>query len=126
MYFTAASDWFAALDYTGSRHSALYYLFIAYYRVPYAASSFACAERISHRYFGGFFSRALRDLLQPFTQRAAFLWQSLPAEKVGDPLNFSVSAGDRTLMRVSAQPTGNFPGIVTIDNSGVQCKIFAA
>ncbi|MFO1524998.1 MAG: urea transporter [Turneriella sp.] len=126
MYFTAASDWFAALDYTGSRHSALYYLFIAYYRVPYAASSFACAERISHRYFGGFFSRALRDLLQPFTQRAAFLWQSLPAEKAGAPLNFSVSAGDRTLMRVSAQPTGNFPGIVTIDNSGVQCKIFAA
>ena len=79
LMYAASNDWFAALDYAGSRHSALFHLFVAYYRVPFAAVSFASEERISYKYFTRWLTRIARDLVLPFTDRVAFRWSAEPA-----------------------------------------------
>ncbi len=116
LMYAASNDWFAALDYAGSRHSALFHLFVAYYRVPFAAIAFACEERISYKYFTHLFSRLARDLLLPFTDRVAFRWSAEPA--TNGPLRFKISNGARILMQTTADCRGEFPGNIQIEKSG--------
>lgn len=121
LMYAASNDWFAALDYAGSRHSALFHLLIAYYRVPFAAASFACEERISYKYFTRWLTRIARDLVLPFTDRVSFRWSAEPA--ASGTLRFKIANGARAIMQTSADYRGDFPGTIEIEKSGAMWKL---
>lgn len=121
LLYTVSHDYFAALDYRGSRHSALFYLFVSYYRVPFAAAAFSSEERISHKYFTTALSRWLRDLALPFTDRVAFLRTAEPQRDRS--LIFCVTNRGRQIMRSTADCTGSFPGTIAVEQGGKLWRI---
>ena len=118
LLYSASNDWFAALDYTGSRHSALFMLFNAYYRVPFSAARFAYGESISYKYFAALPVRLFKDILLPFTDRVSLRWSAVPQASAAAPMVSTITNGARVVMSTSAELTGSFPGKITAQRNG--------
>jgi urea transporter len=126
LLFSASNDWFAALDYTGSRQSALFILFLAYYRVPFSAAGFSYKERISYKYFSRLPMRIAKDVLLPFTDRVSLSWYAEPTGTTGNLIESRIATGKRTLIATSASLETTFPGVITMKSSGAQWIVSAA
>lgn len=126
LLYAASTDWFAALDYTGGRQSALFMLFNAYYRVPFSAAKFSYGERISYKHFTALPLRLLKDILLPFTDRVSLQWNAVPQSSAAAPLISTVTNGARVVFAASAEYTGNFPGKITVDKNGEKWVLSAA
>ena len=86
LYFYLARDYFACLDYKGSKASGLFLVFMALHRVPFVSSATEWSDTLSYKHFSSFALRLAKDLAQPFTNRVAFSWQAKleDAQKLGD------------------------------------------
>ncbi len=125
LLYSSSNDWFAALDYTGSRHSALFLLFNAYYRVPFSAAKFAYGERISYKYFTALPFRILKDILLPFTDRVSLSWNAVPQSHATAPIVSTVTNGARLVLTTSAELSGSFPGKITAQRDGAKWVLSA-
>lgn len=123
LLYAVSNDWFAVLDYAGRANSALYLAFTAFYRVPFAASAFSYAERISHKHFTRLPLRILKDIALPFTERVSLVWNATPS---GTQISSKITAGDRALSNTTAELTGSFPGIITTEKDGTTWKLSRA
>lgn len=126
LLYSASSDWFAALDYSGGRQSALFMLFNAYYRVPFSAAKFSYGERISYKHFTALPLRLLKDILLPFTDRVSLQWNAVPQSSPAAPLISTVTNGARVVFAASAEYTGNFPGKITVEKDGEKWVLSSA
>ncbi|MBX3723996.1 MAG: urea transporter [Turneriella sp.] len=126
LLYSASHDWFAALDYTGSRQSALFLLFNAYYRVPFSAARFAYGENISYKYFVSLPVRLIKDILLPFTDRVALRWSAVPQSYAAAPLVSTITNGTRVVLATSAELKGGFPGKITAERNGAKWVLSAA
>ena len=74
MYFYVSPDSFSAIDYLGKTGSALFYFYLACYRIPFVETNSSWTDKISYKYFSNSASRLLKDFLQAFSNKLSYDW----------------------------------------------------
>ncbi|MCB1173505.1 MAG: urea transporter [Leptospiraceae bacterium] len=74
LFYYQASDYFAGLNYRGSRSSALFWFFMATYRIPFDRQDYTLSDPVSHRFFSSRIMQMYRGMLLPFTDSVLWKW----------------------------------------------------
>lgn len=115
LFIFQGKDFFACLDYTGSKTSYLFYFFLSSYRVPFYVHPGRWQDKMSYKYFSGFFNRIARDLIHPFSDKVACTWSAEMQKEQGNTVLYSsITMGATTLFESNIQFNGRIPGKISI------------
>ncbi|MEM7182568.1 MAG: urea transporter [Spirochaetota bacterium] len=120
LYFYQGRDFFACLDYNGSKNSFLFFFFLSVYRVPFYLQKGKWQDQMSYKYFSSFFSKLAKDLIHPFSDKVASVWSAEVRELDSQyVLSASVKMGNRILFESDLTFTSSLPGHMVIrDQNG--------
>jgi urea transporter/murein DD-endopeptidase MepM/ murein hydrolase activator NlpD len=122
LYFLLSNDYFAALDYQGVKSSALYYFFIASYRVPFQNMECSWEESISYKYFSSVFTKLLKDTVSPFTNKISYIWSGKIFQNQSHEAKILKSSGE-LFAECIVNWKGNFPGEIQIKQKSLSSPI---
>jgi hypothetical protein len=122
LYFLLSNDYFAALDYQGVKSSALYYFFIASYRVPFQNMECSWEESISYKYFSSFLTKLLKDTVSPFTDKISYIWKGKIFQNQSHEAKIFKSSGE-LFAECNVNWNGNFPGEILIKQKNLSSPI---
>ncbi|MDX1959948.1 MAG: urea transporter [Leptospiraceae bacterium] len=120
LYFYIAQDYFSCIDYLGKKDSALFYFYIASYRVPFVSGISTWEDRISYKYFSKPLIRFIKDLIQPFSNRVSFEWHGkINQNENGLEIESRIGKENQsTRYEIKHKITGNLPGEILIKKNG--------
>lgn len=126
IYFFLGKDYFACLDYNGSKGTALFILYLAIYRIPFTSGKSVWNDRMSYKYFSSLSVRLFKDFIQPFTDWVAFKWKAhLEDSDNGLILKSEIlKQNGSPLYEIETELSSSIPGIVRAKNdSGEKWEI---
>ena len=118
VYFYVSPDYFSCLDYIGKKNTALFFFYLASYRVPFINNSSQWKDRMSYKYFSSLPVRLVKDLIHPFSDSVGFEWQGEMIEKDTN-LSLKVKVLRNTsiiLYELDLSPDVSAPGVIQIKN----------
>ncbi|MCB1180251.1 MAG: urea transporter, partial [Leptospiraceae bacterium] len=119
IYFFLGQDYFACLDYNGSKGTALFIFYLAVYRIPFSSGKSIWSDRMSYKHFSTPSVRLFKDLIQPFSDWVAFKWKArLDYGESGFILKSEVVKNNGSILyEVEMELDSSIPGIVRAKNN---------
>ncbi len=118
VYFYSSLDYFSCLDYIGKKNTALFFFYLATYRIPFTNIPSEWEDRMSYKYFSNSLTKLAKDLVHPFSDSVGFQWIGKIEENNSiQSLHIKIlQNSETTLYELDLLPDGVAPGVIQIKN----------
>ncbi|MCB1160538.1 MAG: hypothetical protein KDK45_23765, partial [Leptospiraceae bacterium] len=107
-------------------NTPLFLLYLAMYRVPFINSNAYWEDRLPYKHFSKLYIRIWKDFIQPFSDKLYLQWKAkMDVNSKENPILYSNVShrGEKKILELSLEFTGNLPGLILVRNSENQWMI---